>query len=199
MNNAMLSEIVEVLQNEVSARNQVIRDIETKFTEYLRGYYQSVNSEFQMLNDRLAGSTVEVREYQAELMVAAQDDEGSTMRIQDLEQKRNLAEDVAKRIYEKGMMMREEYQDQVSQLRGMLEHTEDRIHHMEANSEHVQSVANHLHCEGLEMQTQLEYSIVQHRERAEMASISDRFTTLELQKSQNEITALRESLELAQR
>eukprot|EP00435_Cladocopium_sp_Y103_P016833 s4812_g4.t1 len=113
MNNAMLSENVKVLQNEVSARNQVIRDIETKFTEYLRGYYQSVNSEFQMLNDRLAGSTVEVREYQAELMVAAQDDEGSTMRIQDLEQKRNLAEDVAKRIYEKGMIMREEYQDQV--------------------------------------------------------------------------------------
>eukprot|EP00435_Cladocopium_sp_Y103_P004362 s4054_g1.t1 len=111
MNNAMLSENVKVLQNEVSARNQVIRDIETKFTEYLRGYYQSVNSEFQMLNDRLAGSTTEVREYQAELMVAAQDDEGSTMRIQDLEQKRNLAEDVAKRIYEKGMIMREEYQD----------------------------------------------------------------------------------------
>eukprot|EP00435_Cladocopium_sp_Y103_P013433 s4794_g3.t1 len=49
------------------------------------------------------------------------------------------------------------------------------------------------------MQTQLEYSIVQHRERAEMASITDQFTTLELQKSQNEITALRESLELAQR
>eukprot|EP00435_Cladocopium_sp_Y103_P006183 s3930_g2.t1 len=201
LNNEMLAENIKVLQNEVSARNQVIRDIETKFTEYLRGYYQNVNSEFQMLNDRLAGSTVEVREYQAELMVAAQDDEGSTMRIQDLEQKRNLAEDVAKRIYEKGMVMREEYQDQdqVSQLRGMLEHTEDRIHHMEANSEHVQSVANHLHCEGLEMQTQLEYSIVQHRERAEMASITDRFTTLELQKSQNEITALRESLELAQR
>eukprot|EP00435_Cladocopium_sp_Y103_P018470 s4794_g4.t1 len=97
LNNEMLAENIKVLQNEVSVRNQVIHDIETKFTEYLRGYYQSVNSEFQMLNDRLAGSTVEVREYQAELMVAAQDDEGSTMRIQDLEQKRNLAEDVAKR------------------------------------------------------------------------------------------------------
>eukprot|EP00435_Cladocopium_sp_Y103_P004702 s21_g1.t1 len=115
LNNEMLSENIKILQNEVSARNQVIRDIETKFTEYLRGYYQNVNSEFQMLNDRLAGSTIEVREYQAELMVAAQDDEGSTMRIQDLEQKKNLAEDVAKRIYEKGMIMREEYQDQASE------------------------------------------------------------------------------------
>eukprot|EP00435_Cladocopium_sp_Y103_P026723 s1517_g6.t1 len=199
LNSELLAGNIKVLQNEVSTRDQVIRDIEIKFTEYLQGYYQNVNSEFQTLNDRLAGSTTEVREYQAELMVAAQDDEGSTMRIQDLEKKKNLAEDVAKRIYEKGMVMREEYQDQVSQLRGMLEHTEDRIHQMEANSEHVQSVANHLHCEGLEMQNQLEYSIIQYRERSEMASISDKLTNFELQKSQNEISALRESLELAQR
>eukprot|EP00435_Cladocopium_sp_Y103_P031652 s4552_g8.t1 len=199
LNNEMLAENIKILQNEVSTRNQVIRDIETKFTEYLQGYYQNVNSEFQTLNDRLTGSTTEVREYQAELMVAAQDDEGSTMRIQDLERKKNLAEDVAKRIHEKGMIMREEYQDQVIYLQGMLGHTEERIHQMEANSEHVQSVANHLHCEGLEMQNQLEYSIVQFRERSEMASIADRISDFEIQKSQNEIAALRESLELAQR
>eukprot|EP00435_Cladocopium_sp_Y103_P063515 s220_g25.t1 len=126
LNSEMLAENIKILQNEVSTRNQVIRDIETKFTEYLRGYYQNVNSEFQMLNDRLAGSTIEVREYQAELMVAAQDDEGSTMRIQDLEQKRNLAEDVAKRIYEKGMIMREEYQDQaIADLRVRSQEVED--------------------------------------------------------------------------
>eukprot|EP00435_Cladocopium_sp_Y103_P012279 s2189_g3.t1 len=199
LNNEMLTETIKILQNEVSARNQVIRDIEVKFTDYLKGHYQNVNMEFQALTDRLTDSTTEVREYQAKLMVAAQDDVGSTMRIQDLEKKKTLAEDVAKRSHEKGMIMREEYQDQVNYLQGMLGHTEERIHQMEANSEHAQSVANHLHCEGLETQNQLEYSIVQFRERSEMASISDRLTNSELHQSHNEIRALRESLELAQR
>ena len=49
-----------------------------------------------------------MREYQVELMVAAQDDEGSTMRIEELERRKNLAESVAQRIFDKGMIMREE-------------------------------------------------------------------------------------------
>ena len=49
-----------------------------------------------------------MREYQVELMVAAQDDEGSTMRIEELERRKNLAESVAQRIFDKGMIMRDE-------------------------------------------------------------------------------------------
>jgi ribosomal protein S20 len=41
-------------------------------------------------------------------MVAAQDDEGSTMRIEELERRKNLAESVAQRIFDKGMIKREE-------------------------------------------------------------------------------------------
>ena len=44
-----------------------------------------MNSEVETLNEMLARSTTEVREYQAELMVAARDDIGSTMRIEELE------------------------------------------------------------------------------------------------------------------
>ena len=43
-----------------------------------------MNSEVETLNETLARSTTEVREYQAELMVAAQDDIGSRMRIEEL-------------------------------------------------------------------------------------------------------------------
>ena len=68
----------------------------------------------------LSQSATEVREYQVELMVAAQDDEGSTMRIEELERRKNLAESVAQRILDKGMIMREEYQDQLQSLQGLL-------------------------------------------------------------------------------
>ena len=79
-------------------------------------------------------STTEVREYQAELMVAAQDDQGSTRRIEELERRKNLAENVAQRIYDKGMIMREDYQDQVRNLHGLLRNTEDRVRQMESDS-----------------------------------------------------------------
>ena len=96
-----------MLESEVASRNQVISDIEVKFTDYLRDYYQTVNSEVETLNGMLNKSTTEVREYQAELMVAAQDDEGSIRRIEELERSKNLAENVAQRIYDKGRIMRE--------------------------------------------------------------------------------------------
>ena len=98
-----------MLESEVASRNQVISDIEVKFTDYLRDYYQTVNSEVETLNGMLNKSTTEVREYQAELMVAAQDDEGSIRPIEELERRKNLAENVAQRIYDKGMIMRETY------------------------------------------------------------------------------------------
>ena len=117
------------------SRNRVIGNIEVKFTDYLRGSYQTVNSEVETLIEMLARSTTEVREYQAELMVAAQDDIGSTMRIEELERRTNLAGNVAQRINDKGMIMREEYQDQVQHLHGLLLHTEDRVRQMESESE----------------------------------------------------------------
>ena len=116
----MIEDKVHMLESEVASRNQVIGDIEVKFTDYLRDYFQTVNSEVETLNGMLNKSTTEVREYQAELMVAAQDDEGSIRRIEELERRKNLAENVAQRIYDEGMIMREEYQDQVQNLHGLL-------------------------------------------------------------------------------
>ena len=140
----MLEDKVHMLESEVASRNQVIGDIEVKFTDYLRDYYQTVNSEVETLNGMLNKSTTEVREYQAKLMVAAQDDEGSTRRIEELERIQNLAENVAQRMYDKGMIMREEYQDQVQNLHGLLRNTEDRVRQMENDSEYAQRVANRL-------------------------------------------------------
>ena len=118
LTNHMLEDRVRLLESEVVSRNQVIGDIEVKFTDYLRGYYQTVNSEVETLNGMLNRSTTEVREYQAELMIAAQDDVGSTMRIEKLERRKNLAESAAQRTLDKGMIIREEYQDQVQSLQG---------------------------------------------------------------------------------
>ena len=95
LTNHMLEDKVHMLESEVASRNQVISDIAVKFTDYLRSYYQTVNSEVETLNGMLNKSTTEVREYQTELMVAAQDDEGSIRRIEELERRKNLAEKVA--------------------------------------------------------------------------------------------------------
>ena len=83
MQNHLLEEQVERLEGVVESKSKVIDDIEVKFTEYLRGYNDNVNSEISVLNEMLSQSAAEVREYQVELMVAAQDDQGSTMRMQN--------------------------------------------------------------------------------------------------------------------
>ena len=81
-----------------ASRDQVIRDIETKFTEYLRGHNQQVFNEINTLNRRLMYSTNEVTEYHAELMLASKEDEGATIRIEELERRGALAEHGARRI-----------------------------------------------------------------------------------------------------
>jgi hypothetical protein len=83
MQNHLLEEQVERLEGVVESKSKVIDDIEVKFTEYLRGYNDNVNSEISVLNEMLSQPATEVREYQVELMVAAQDDQGSTMRMQN--------------------------------------------------------------------------------------------------------------------
>ena len=64
--NHELTEQVQMLENEVVSRNRVIGDIEVKFTDYFKEYYQSVHSEVETLSEMLSRSTTEVREYQAE-------------------------------------------------------------------------------------------------------------------------------------
>ena len=76
------------------------------------------------MNQRLSESTNELVEYQ-ELLVAAREDEGSEMRVQELERRGNMMESSAARIYQKGMEMREEYENQVQHLPGLLGNTED--------------------------------------------------------------------------
>ena len=131
MQNQLLEEQVERLEGVVESKSKVIDDIEVKFTEYLRGYNDNVNSEISVRNEMRSQSATELREYQVELRVAAQDDEGSTMRIEELERRKDLAESVAQRIFDKGMIMREEYQDQVQSLQGLLGNTEQRIRQRE--------------------------------------------------------------------
>ena len=166
----MLEDKVHMLESEVASRNQVIGDTEVKFNDYLRDYYQTVNSEVETLNGMLTKSTTEVREYQAELMVAAQDDEGSIIRIEELERRKNLAENVAQRIYDKGMIMREEHQDQVQSLHGLPRNTEDRVRQMENDSEDAQGVANRLHAEGTETQLNMQQSIANFKQQSDVAT-----------------------------
>ena len=90
-----------------------------------------MTSEIHVLNQRLSESTNELAEYQVELLVAAREDEGSEMRIQELERRGNMMESSAARIYQKGMEMREEYENQVHHLQGLLGNTEDRLRQME--------------------------------------------------------------------
>ena len=163
-----------------------------------------MNSEVETLNEMLARSTTEVREYQAELMVAAQDDIGSTMRIEELERRTNLAENVAQRINDKGMIMREEYQDQVQHLHGLLLHTEDRVRQMESDSEYAQSVANRLHSEGTEMQLSMQHAIMSFKQQSDLATTTNTDLQLinrkaydELTEYNNEIESLRQQLIVA--
>ena len=55
-----------------ASRDQLIHDIEIRFTEYLQEHNQNVFDEVNALNHRLSCSANEVAECQAELMVASQ-------------------------------------------------------------------------------------------------------------------------------
>ena len=87
-----------------ASRDQLTKDIESKFTDYLKEYHQNVNDGIGALNMRLFHSTNEISEYQAEL--AAQEDEGAVRRIQELERRGAIAESGAQRIYTKGIAER---------------------------------------------------------------------------------------------
>ena len=132
-------------------------------------------------------------------MVAAQDDIGSTMRIEELERRTNLAENVAQRINDKGMIMREEYQDQVQHLHGLLLHTEDQ---MESDSEYAQSVA--IHSDGTEMPLSMQRAIMSFRQQSDLATTTSTDLQLinrkahdELTEYNNEIESLRQQLTIA--
>ena len=164
----------KVVQSEMYAasRDQVIRDIETKFTEYLRGHNQQVFNEINTLNRRLMYSTNEVTEYHAELMLASKEDEGATIRIEELERRGALAEHGARRIQARGLEIQEEYKDEVHHLQGLLGNTESRLQQMQHDSSLARSVAETLHKEGNEMQRNLESSIVEYRNQSELANFS---------------------------
>ena len=141
-------------------------------SDYLKTQNQNVYDEFNTLNQRLMYSTNEVAEYQAELMIASQEDEGATFRIEELERRGALMEDGARRIHQRGMEIQEEYKDEVYHLRGLLGNTESRSQQMQHNSDLATSVAEKLFQEGREMQAGFENSIVEYRNRSELASYS---------------------------
>ena len=141
-------------------------------SDYLKTQNQNVYDEFNTLNQRLMYSTNEVAEYQAELMIASQEDEGATFRIEELERRGALMEDGARRIHQRGMEIQEEYKDEVYHLRGLLGNTESRLQQMQHNSDLATSVAEKLFQEGREMQAGFENSIVEYRNRSELASYS---------------------------
>ena len=155
-----------------ASRDQVIRDIETKFTEYLRGHNQQVFNEINTLNRQLMYSTNEVTEYHAELMLASKEDEGATIRIEELERRGALAEHGARRIQARGLEIQEEYKDEVHHLQGLLGNTESRLQQMQHDSSLARSVAETLYKEGNEMQRNLESSIVEYRNQSELANFS---------------------------
>ena len=168
-----------------ASRDQLIRDIEVKFTDYLREHNQNVFEEVSALNHRLTCSTNEIAEYHAELMVASQEDEGATIRIQELERRGALMEHGAQRIFERGEEIRGEYKDEVHHLQGLLSNTEVRLQELQQTNVLTSDVANRLYAEGQEMQTELQNSIVEFRNRSEMATSSN--NQLELVSQQQHI------------
>ena len=68
----ILREKVTQTKMYAASRDQVIKDIEAKFTEYLRGHNQQVFNEINTLNKRLMYPTNEVSEYHAEFDVSLQ-------------------------------------------------------------------------------------------------------------------------------
>ena len=126
-----------------ASRDQLIHDIEIRFTEYLQEHNQNVFDEVSALNRRLSRSANEVAEYQAELMVASQEDEGATMRIQDLERRGApngtwCTTDPSTR----GMEIQEEYKDEVHHLQGLLGNTEARLQQLHQTNVLTTDIAN---------------------------------------------------------
>ena len=105
-------------------------------------------------------------------MLASKEDEGATIRIEDLERRGALAEHGARRIYECGLEIQEEYKDEVHHLQGLLGNTESRLQQMQHDSSLARSVAETLYQEGSEMQKSLENSIVEYRNQSELANFS---------------------------
>eukprot|EP00435_Cladocopium_sp_Y103_P035881 s3728_g9.t1 len=174
------------MESFAASRDQLIKDLETKFTDYLRNYHQNVNDEVNSLNQRLSCSADEITEYQAELMVAAKEDEGAIRRIQELERRGAIMESGAMRIYQRGMEIQEEYKDEVHHLRGFLMNTETRLQQTQHDSEYASSVASRLYSDGREMQANFENSIMEYRNQSEVALYSHAHNELMQQRSQLE-------------
>ena len=187
-----------VTQSEMYAapRDQIIKDIEVKFSDYLRDHNRQVFNEVSALNNRLMHSSNEVAEYQAELMLASKEDEGATIRIEDLERRGALAEHGAKRIYERGLEIQEEYKDEVHHLQGLLGMTESRLQQMQHDGNLARNVAESLHQEGNEMQRNLENSIVEYRNRSELATFSSTHLEMASQRQMFVVNALADENQL---
>ena len=173
-----LQEKVTQLELYAASRDQLIKDIEVKFTDHLRTQNRNVYDEFNTLNQRLMYSTNEVAEYQAELMIASREDEGATLRIEELEHRGALMENGARRIHQRGMEIQEEYKDEVHHLQGLLGNTESRLQQLQYNNNLTTNVAEKLFQEGKEMQVGFENSIVEYRNQSELASYSHRILKL---------------------
>ena len=78
-------------------------------------------------------------------MVASQEDEGATIRIQDLERRGALMEHGARRIHQRGMEIQEEYKDEVHHLQGLLGNTEARLQQLHQTNVLTTDIANRLY------------------------------------------------------
>ena len=183
-----------------ASRDQLVWDIEIKLTNYLHEYNHNVDEEQAMLHQ----STTEISEYQAELMVAAKEDEGAIMRIKELERRGAIAESGAQRIYEKGMSTQSEYKDEIHQRQGLLSSAESRLHGANENSEYAQSIAQRLFHGGREMQAQFENSIMEYQQQFMLADASSSHLAIanmqnseEMQSMTSEIIGFQSALSLA--
>jgi hypothetical protein len=185
-----LQEKVTQLELYAASRDQLIKDIEVKFTDHLRTQNRNVYDEFNTLNQRLMYSTNEVAEYQAELMIASREDEGATLRIEELERRGALMENGARRIHQPGMEIQEEYKDEVHHLQGLLGNTESRLQQLQYNNDLTTNVAEKLFQEGKEMQVGFENSIVEYRNQSELASYSQTHLEMANQRRNFEVKEL---------
>ena len=94
---------IDGLKSYVDEKERVMLEMESQISQYVESYQGQMNQEMNMIGKRLQQSTHEVLEYQEEeLMIAAQNDEGCTIRIEDLERKRDLMESSAAHIFRRG-------------------------------------------------------------------------------------------------
>ena len=120
--------------NKVMKENRDLKEettsMEHRYHDELRNYQETIQQGVQGMYSELNEAYVELQEKNAELAVAAQEDEGSTMRIHELEHKYGLSQQQIQHIIQRGNEMKEQFTNEVDELRAMMAINQHRANQM---------------------------------------------------------------------